>query len=357
MQTRIAVRDKDPHHFQVYPLRELAHSPLPAEQSAETRPSKSSHPLSSLSGRLYSVHEDASGDAKKTRSLGRTSGKLVLQRKDTNIAIPELKHKKTASLEVDFTHGPAVNQQGLNPSTLSHGYSQPFGQYSFRLKPWKSWVHHSSPNRSACDDNTTRTVEVYNQPIIEAGDNLSAATLGLGILPPTNSQSSDFRRQDLHAGVDLSQSFSTTLNDSDAESEALPKISEQDSKKRHAIYSHLGILPLGRDGFLTETQTLPGLLSFDELPLPDSEKSSNKRLQQTVTQEHPFPADNLVPFAPTGVTLPPTLPLKVARTSMTKLEHLNLNNLSDEIVYPEKILNLIREIDDSIKSWKYSIDN
>ncbi|KAJ2924962.1 hypothetical protein H1R20_g12121, partial [Candolleomyces eurysporus] len=62
-------------------------------------------------------------------------------------------------------------------------------------------------------------------------------------------------------------------------------------------------------------------------------------------RDHRALAENLLSAA--SSTLAPTLPLKLVRSSMIKVE-----SCSDDILYPESVLEMMREIDDAIESWE-----
>jgi hypothetical protein len=107
------------------------------------------------------------------------------------------------------------------------------------------------------------------------------------------------------------------------------------SKKRHAIYSHMDILPIG--GY--------GLKGHDSLGLAigavfsDPKDTCRSSLQPSTA--------NAMPTRPTTGTPPLRLASKPTRRR-------GAGSVTGAMCYPEAVQELLRELDDAIEGWNHS---
>ncbi|KAF6762888.1 hypothetical protein DFP72DRAFT_570923 [Ephemerocybe angulata] len=348
MQTRVAVRDKIPHRFQIVPLREIlklpAPLPTPPDEATGSRVSRLS---SSRSGK-FSVHLDEPGTGKETRSLGRSSGKMALQEIDVNQEISESTHKDTKPLEIapvfEESFSPALPTVSSKSHALSHGYSQSLNQYSFRLKPWKSYTHlQGSPRRTnASADN--RDLEMNKPSELEGRFGITSRDTHSPDPPYSNEEEdpgSPKQGSESDSPDYLFSGFSRTLHDSDGLLDLSPKL--PDSKKRHAIYSTVGYLPLERQNFMADGERHVDLMpaAGAVLNLEGTSRLRSPRLDHSLSPQ----------------LLPPPCALPAKTRPLKLLQHSRITpsaHNTDPLLYPEAVLDLLQQLDAAIESWRHS---
>ncbi|KAJ3522043.1 hypothetical protein NMY22_g12061 [Coprinellus aureogranulatus] len=357
MQTRVAVRDKTPHRFQVIPLREILKRPsqtqasvsLPASPHASGRlSSHNPNARRSNTKNLSAGHSspDASTpDTSNARSLVLAQERVALQNLDLNTDPSKSAHKKTISLEFGRRFKESPNPAEQSPTfSSSRGFSQSLNQYSFRLKPWKSFTNlHTTPSRAKTvnrhgDKPTDDLVGVCNLwGTSRAGDAFACSDL------ETTPSSGYHLGQDIsHSGA-YSMGQSTTLNESVGQLSMANKALEQGSKKRHAIYSHMGILPIsyGESKDESESESPSGLNR--SLPVP---RDSRRATLQTVSHQS---YSGMVSNRYASDPLPRTPPLKLARKAAPRCR---TDPTQGAVCYPKIVLELFRELDDAIEGWR-----
>ena len=107
------------------------------------------------------------------------------------------------------------------------------------------------------------------------------------------------------------------------------------SKKRHAIYSHMDILPIG--GY--------NLKGRDSLGLAIGAAFSNTTKGTGRTLQPATP--NATPNQPTTGTPPLRLASKPTRRRES-------GSVTGSMCYPEPVLEMLRELDDAIEGWNHS---
>jgi hypothetical protein len=324
MQTRVAVRDKTPHRFQVVPLREILKRPV--QLTSSTGSAKSPHlglglksPQRGSSVRRGHTIDESSPRKNKDKVKAHSPGRNVLQDRDINTNSDPFNptHKKTISLEMSRCELESPQQSPTIAS--SRGFSQSLNQYTFRLKPWKSYTHLQA----------TPTRKRHNEKSLE---DLSSRSHGY---PRANSVHSDLNCSPVNADTRYSDSdqYSPGLSPTLVNSAAQLNMSEG-SKKRHAIYSHMDILPIG--GYNFKGRDSPGLAIGDVFSNP---KGTCRTLQPS--------APNITSNQLTTGTPPLRLASKPARRCGS-------GSVVGAMCYPETVLEMLRELDDAIEGWNHS---
>lgn len=335
MQTRVAVLDKTPHRFQVIPLREMLRTPShshltePSTRTSSLQLLKSPKKRPSRPAKLFVHLDDESGQAECLPK--RRAASSVLQSKDQNRPLSEATQKKTATLQADRNsdHPSTHTVQIANESTIaqefspSHGFSQSLNQYSFRLKPWKSSSHlqisprHDDVHEPVEDVKPDETAKGVDGP-------LSSRTL-------VNS-SHDGWSEDLIAS-------STTLVDPEVELGHLPKLLRGDTKKRHAIYSHVGF-PLKPDGFLSNTD--------DDGPSPQQTSATQSSLQEIPERSHPKQRYTI----PNAYLFTSPHPGHIRPLRLTRNSQLQPQPGNGPVCHHEIILDLLQQVEEDITTWR-----
>ena len=317
MQTRVAVRDKTPHRFQVIPLCEVKKSPLDTTLVDSLPPSPM---MCDHSSRKHPTLILDSGNNNKTRSLGRIPGRPPLRKKDVNSYLFDCitsdgDHSLSAMAGVSQT--PKSRNLPIH-STRSQAASPPLNQYSFRLKPWKSFAQMRSAastdvfGHTRSHDNDLETPTPFRP--LSCGDK-SDNTLS----PRSDGSLSD---------------LSKTLNDLDCSDPfMLPQSTSPELNKRHAIYSCLSILSPGQVPF-SDVGASPA--DWDQVfPVP----ALSGDLDWLNSLSVPLTGPGL------GLILPPILPLKFnLRTSVVPFKRAEPKTMH----HPSIIEELLRELDETL---------
>lgn len=349
MQTRVAVRDKTPHRFQVIPLREIMRRPSQAQASSQSASPRSSSKLSQRgpSGRRTNTKDSAGNpDAPKTRTHTGISERPVLQDRDINTDSSSQTHKKTTSLEIGRTSEESPMPVERSPTIGSSRYfSQSLNQYSFRLKPWKSHTNlQSTPTRTRTAnrhsekgplDDLTKISNFWNRTRTDSTP--SSVDLGTsGDAQPG---------QDPHFSDQYSPGLSITLNDPVAQLNMVDKLSDQRFKKRNAIYSHIDILPAGSPGL---SSSLEGDSSSGIYDVFSDLRDARNIRRTTFPVNSPDTSLDYTPDRHTVHSFPHTPPLKLARKPAFRCSS---GPTFGTMCYPDTVLELFRELDDAIESW------
>lgn len=342
MQTRVAVRDKDPHRFQVVPLREAAKqhaSPSPRAGISSTPAPPQAH-----TSKIY-VHRDEP-EAKEAKPLARSKRTArrepVLQAKDVNINVPKGKHRKAQSLEADRL------QQTNAPthSSLLEPPTEP--QYSFSLKPFKV-LPAGSGSGVAQTARGERSQQRTNAIVSDLSGDIAApepatmisndltsvsspasSTCDIGHEATREQQDTLFARNETPVGLRYAHSGPYSF-----------RPTAGDSQKRHAIYASADIMP--DVDFLGEFRSPSTAQSAKPLD-PTSEEAN----------EHGNQPPEVAPLKPASLHSAAfesaTAPLNVApRPLVPPLHFLD----SGYLFYPPIVSDLLDELDRDILSWNF----
>ncbi|TFK29314.1 hypothetical protein FA15DRAFT_752775 [Coprinopsis marcescibilis] len=344
MQTRVAVRDKTPHRFQVIPLREAAkHSP-----TAIPVLDRQSSQLSSQLSR-FTVHVDEQVKSKKlARSMKKLSVKPVLQEKDQNI--PSEMHK------MEFGGGVKDSQNSsLAPiSAQSQGYSHSLNQYSFSLKPWKHPGNRGMENGKLSHDIPTVAP-------ISSKRSVSSKSSGSRTVQPFGTPSAT-PLHDVDGAVaptfQVAKAIPRHFGDAD-DSDAVIRGASNKSidsvlSKRHAIYTYPDYIPPVPN---------PGTFLDAAAPLATSELADTQEKASIIAILHAENLDlNDNSFLESGSACPslnqshaqclsPTRPLKLVRTSVPSSASNIMRQSAGELYYPEIVLELMKAVDEAMENW------
>ncbi|KAH6915264.1 hypothetical protein BKA70DRAFT_1258492 [Coprinopsis sp. MPI-PUGE-AT-0042] len=347
MQTRVAVRDKDPHRFQVVPLREAAKQGAPPSP----RTVLFSRPQARAS-KIY-VHRDepeARGTKQLSRSKRTARREPVLQAKDVNISLAKGKHRKTESMEADRVQhtNTRSHRSLLEPPISSH---DPLIQYSYTLKPFKILPAGASPDLGAAQtatgggDRPKQWAKAIPSDL-SAGAGAPESKIGTGdepaFLSPIASNPRDTEREVNQRQDDQFAMNETPVGLRYAHSGPYSfRPTAGNSQKRHAIYASTNVLPdvkfLGELQSPATTESTERLLTWEE--------AGEDAIQSPRVQ-------TLQPFTPSLVNLATfayaTRPLNVVPRSSTSSLHLLDSGYP---VYPSIVSDLLDELDREILSW------
>jgi hypothetical protein len=341
MQTRVAVRDKIPHRFQIVPLREagnLALDQTPGLNVLTTPIHKLHHSPSGKLGpysqirilqstspsRFLNQPNEEGGDVRKLVARDDDSHLNTLAAK-LNVIPPSVNHPRSRKVLADLD----LNRDtGISMATTKF-VSKPVTTCSLSSRDLRLSVPHTEAFTTPRVSNSQPRQEEQHRTLSAHISQISQLFSSENVAPPP------MRRNRSMTVSSIPSDASVGMSDMSHETEAR-------LKRRHAIYRESSCMPYQASSFvLDENIFRPRLEDFDQ-----DACLAGPLLQPPFEYQKTLAGRPRTPHFSDGVM--PVRPLE-----FPKHKHLSRRTVANrrEIVYPRIVLYLFRDIDEAIAQW------